>query len=286
MILGVAGLVKGDWDNINVSVVKKVKSLGFKTLQIRVSNTESINDKSINRIKSLYNEFGLIMPQTVGDYGGGLISKNEIIRKKAIKFVGKMIAFTSKINGQNTYLRPGSLNKNAWHPHPENYSKETFDRLVDSTKKIMNIAENEGVLVAVEGGVSCPLSSPKKVKDFIDVVGSKNLGLNMDPVNFIGNLNIAYNNKKLIEEFYRILPNKIFGCHAKDFTIIENLLPHFEESIIDAPNSLLDNESLLMGLLKTNPKAHILIEHLPDDKIPLALEGINRVANRIGLKSD
>ena len=30
MILGVAGLVKGDWNNINVSVVKKVKSLGFK----------------------------------------------------------------------------------------------------------------------------------------------------------------------------------------------------------------------------------------------------------------
>ena len=154
MILGVAGLVKGDWDNINVSVVKKVKSLGFKTLQIRVSNTESINDKSINRIKSLYNEFGLIMPQTVGDYGGGLISKNEIIRKKAIKFVGKMIAFTSKINGQNTYLRPGSLNKNAWHPHPENYSKETFDRLVDSTKKIMNIA-----------GLN---EAPKEVHDYIN----------------------------------------------------------------------------------------------------------------------
>ena len=163
MILGIAGLVKGDWNNINISVLKKVKNLGFKTLQIRVSNTESINGKNINRIKSLYDEFGLIMPQTVGDYGGGLISKEEIIRKNTIKFMAKMITFTSKINGENTYLRPGSMNTNPWHPHPDNYSTETFDRLIDSTKKIMHIAENEGVLVAVEGGVSCPLSSPKKV---------------------------------------------------------------------------------------------------------------------------
>ena len=286
MLLGIAGLVDGDWNNIDSSVLKNAKNMGFKTLQIRVSDTETITQKNIHRIRSLYKDFGFKMPQTVGDYGGGLISKNEEIRKKAIKFVKKMINFTSKIEGENTYLRPGSINSEPWNPHPENYTAETFDRLIDSTKQIIKVAENEGVFVAVEGGVSCPVSTPKKVKDLFDGVGSKYLGFNMDPVNFIGSLEIAYNNTKLIEDFYSLIPDKIFGCHAKDFTIVENLLPHFKESIIDAPNSLLDNESLLRGLMKVNPKAHVLIEHLPNDKIPEALEGINRVANRININWD
>ncbi|MDP7232113.1 MAG: sugar phosphate isomerase/epimerase [SAR202 cluster bacterium] len=286
MLLGVAGLVPGDWKTINTSVLYNAKNLGFKTVQIRVDDPQEINHRDIIRIKSLYQEFGFQMPQTVGQYGGGLVSKDEKHRKSTIKFVKRMINFTSKLEGQNTYLRPGSLHSEPWKPHPENYSSETFDRLIDSTKQICNVAESEGVLIAIEGGVACPVSSPQKVKDLIDAVGSKKLGLNMDPVNFIGSLEHAYNTTKLINEFYSLVPGRIFGCHAKDFTVIEDLLPHFEESIIDAPESLLDNEILLKGLESTNPKAHVLIEHLPDDKIPLAAEGIRRVAKRINIDWD
>ena len=143
------------------------------------------------------------MPQTVGNYGGGLISEDEKIRVSAIKFVKRMINLTARLGSPNTYLRPGSMNPNgAWLPHPDNWSTETFDRLIDSTKQICKVAENEGVKIAAEGGVVCPLSTPRKVKDLMDGVGSKSLGFNMDPVNFIGSLEDAYFNQKLMEEFY------------------------------------------------------------------------------------
>ncbi len=287
MLLGVAGLVPGDWKSIDGAVLDNVAEHGFKTVQIRVSDPQSMKDKDVKRLKSMFDGRGFKMPQTVGNYGGKLISENETQRKNEIKFVKRMVNLTARLGSPNTYLRPGSLNpKGGWMPHPENHSDKVFDRLIDSTKQICTVAENEGIMIAVEGGTVCPVDSPQRMKDLIDAVGSKNLGLNMDPVNFVGSLDIAYDTTSLINEFYELIPDRIVGCHAKDFTVVDGLLPHFEESIIGQPESLLDNEALLLGLQKVNPNAHVLVEHLPDDKIPVAAAGIRKVAEKIGIEWD
>jgi sugar phosphate isomerase/epimerase len=260
---------------------------GFKTVQIRVSDPQSMKEKDVKRLKSMFDARGFEMPQTVGNYGGKLIAEDETERKNEIKFVKRMINVTARLGSPNTYLRPGSLNpKGGWMPHPLNHSQEVFDRLVDSTKQICEVAENEGIMMAVEGGTVCPIDSPQRMKDLIDAVGSKNLGLNMDPVNFVGSLDIAYDTTALINEFYELIPDRIVGCHAKDFTVVDGLLPHFEESIIGQPESLLDNKALLLGLQKVNPKAHVLVEHLPDDKIPVAAVGIRKIAETVGIEWD
>ncbi|NQW20092.1 MAG: sugar phosphate isomerase/epimerase [Chloroflexi bacterium] len=287
MLLGVAGLVPGDWRSIDGAVLDNVAKHGFKTVQIRVSDPESMKDTDVKRLRSMFDARGFAMPQTVGNYGGKLIAEDETQRKNEIKFVKRMVNLTARLGSPNTYLRPGSLSpKGGWMPHPLNHSNEVFDRLVDSTKQICQVAENEGIMMAVEGGTVCPIDSPQRMKDLIDAVGSKALGLNMDPVNFIGSLDIAYDTTSLINEFYELIPDRIVGCHAKDFTVVDALLPHFEESIIGQPESLLDNEALLLGLQKVNPKAHVLVEHLPDDKIPVAAAGIRKIAEQIGIKWD
>jgi sugar phosphate isomerase/epimerase len=287
MLLGVAGLVPGDWKSIDGAVLDNVAEHGFKTVQIRVSDPQSMKDKDIKRLQSMFEVRGFEMPQTVGNYGGKLIAEDETERKNEIKFVKRMVNITARLGSPNTYLRPGSLNpKGGWMPHPLNHSDEVFDRLVDSTKQICAVAENEGIMMAVEGGTVCPIDSPQRMKDLIDAVGSKALGLNMDPVNFVDSLDTAYDTTSLINEFYELIPDRIVGCHAKDFTVVNALLPHFEESIIGQPESLLDNEALLLGLQKVNPKAHVLVEHLPDDKIPVAAAGIRKVAERVGIEWD
>ena len=287
MLLGVAGLVPGDWKSIDGAVLDNVAAHGFKTVQIRVSDPQSMKDKDVQRLKSMYADRGFAMPQTVGNYGGKLVAEDESERKNEIKFVKRMINLTARLESPNTYLRPGSLNpKGGWMPHPKNHSQEVFDRLVDSTKQICSVAKNEGVMMAVEGGAVCPIDSPQRIKDLIDAVGSKALGFNMDPVNFVSSLDVAYDTTSLINEFYELIPDRILGCHAKDFTVVDALLPHFEESIIGQPESMLDNEALLLGLQQVNPKAHVLVEHLPDDKIPVAADGIRKVAEKIGIEWD
>ena len=228
MLLGVAGLVPGDWKSIDGAVLDNVAEHGFKTVQIRVTDPQSLKDSDVTRLKAMFSGRGFAMPQTVGNYGGKLIAEDESERREEIKFVKRMVNLTARLGSPNTYLRPGSLNpKGGWLPHPQNHSPEVWDRLVDSTKQICRVAENEGIMIAVEGGAVCPVSTPQKMKDLIDEVGSKNLGFNMDPVNFIDSLDTAYDSTSLINEFYELIPDRIVGAHAKDFTVVEGLLTHF-----------------------------------------------------------
>lgn len=287
MLLGVAGLVKGDWRSIDRATLQRVADHGFKTVQLRVSDPFDAPDSEIDRVKALYEEFGFPMAQSVGNYGGGLCSDDDAERAQTIEFLEAMARFAAKIGSPNTYFRPGSMNKKGgWMPHPLNRSDEVFDRLVDSAKRACAVAESEGVQLAIEGGVVCPLYSARRVREFIDAVGSPALMFNMDPVNFVGSIEQAYDTTALLNEFYDLLPDRILGAHAKDFTLVDTLLPRFEESIIGQPESMLDQETFLLGMQRVCPDAHILIEHLPDDKVPIAADGLRKEAVAAGIKWD
>ena len=284
MLLGVAGFVKGDWLGVNADQVKQVADNGFVSALLTISEPSAGNDSDIGRVKTLYAEHGLIMPMTRGGYGGGLCSDDEDQRKWTVNFLQETIRLSARMGCPTTYFRPGSLNPNgAWLPHPENRSDATFDRLVDSAKQACAVADSEGIKLVVEAGVVCPLYTPQRVRDFFDAVSMPALGFNMDPVNLVGSLDIAYDTTSLINELVDLMSDEIVGCDAKDFTIIDALLPHFEEEVIGAPNALLDNVTLLKRLQDAAPDIVVTVEHYPDEKIPAAAAGIRRAAELAGI---
>ncbi len=127
--------------------------------------------RDVARTKALFEDAGLVVGQTVGDYGGGLISPDDAVRARAIDAVKRMCDLTARLEAPNTYLRPGSLNPaGAWTPDPANRSNAVFDRLVASTHEICQTAEAVGAKVAVEAGVVSPLYSPTRTRDFIVAV--------------------------------------------------------------------------------------------------------------------
>ena len=77
-----------------------------------------------------------------------------------------------------------------------------------------------------------PLYSARVVRSFIDAVGSKALGFNQDPVNFVASLDDAYDMKRFLGEFFDLLGDVTLGAHAKDIRIVDQLLVHFEETDI------------------------------------------------------
>ena len=285
MLLGISGLVNGDWRAIDANALGMARELGFSVLQIRVDDPRELSPADAAALKRLFNEHSVVVGQTVGNYGGGLVAANNGERTAAVEFMKGMCGVTAEVGAPDTYLRPGSLNPaGPWFPHPENRSPQVFDRLVDSARQICATAESDGVMVAVEGGVVCPLFSAQRVKDFLDAVGSPNLGFNMDPVNFVGSIEQAYDTTSLQREFYDLLPDRIFGAHAKDIRLVDALLPHFEEEVIG--RGMLDQNEFLTGMQNVCPDGHVLIEHLPDELIPAAAQGMRRAAATAGIVFD
>ena len=263
--------------------LKEVSSLGYTVHNIVVNDPNMISDQDIKKIKDIFNKNSLIIGQTNGRYGGDLVNPDQTIRGNCIKFVQDMCELTSKLEAPNTYLRPGSINTNGpWLPHPENHTDKVFDRLVNSTKEIITVAENEGVMLSLEGGYVSPIFSAKRAKEFIDAVGSKNLGFNQDPVNFISSIEQAYNTREFLEEFFTLLGNHTLGAHLKDFTIIDTLLLRFEEEYIGS--GMMDQAYFLKRMNEICPDAHILVEHIPRDKFEPSYYETIEYSNAAGIE--
>ena len=285
MLLGAAGRIPGDWRNITPELLREVADEGFGALNIVVQDPLSMRSQAAIRLKAMFEEAGVLVGQTNGAYGGGLVSPDRSEREATIEFARRMCGLTAQLGSPNTYLRPGSLNPNGpWLPHPDNRSDEVFDRLVDSTREFCQAAEDEGVMVAVEGGAVSPLYSARRVRDFIEAVGSPALGFNQDPVNFVGSLEDAYDTTGLLAEFFDLTGEFTLGAHAKDFTVVDQLMVRFEEEEIGP--GMLDHVTFLQGMQRVCPDGHVLIEHLPPERYANAAVEYRKYASIAGIEWD
>ncbi len=285
MLLGAADYYVGDWRALPADVLATVAGLGLGALNVRVHDPEGATAADVARTRRMFADHGLLVGQTVGEYGGALISEDEAERSAAITFVVRMCELTNRLGSPNTYLRPGSLNPaGAWTPHPLNRSDAVFDRLVDSTRRICVAAEGEGVRVAVEAGVVSPLYSPARVRRYIEAVGSPALGFNQDPVNLVGTLEDAWDTTRLVNECFDLLGPYTIGAHAKDVRIVDGLLPGFEE--VDIGTGALDHVTFLRRMQQAAPDAHVLIEHLPPERFPAAAAALRGYARTAGVTWD
>jgi sugar phosphate isomerase/epimerase len=72
--------------------------------------------------------------------------------------------------------------------------------------------------------------------------------------------------------------------HAKDCALQDGHVVHIDEVLLGT--GTMDLGLLLSRVAKDAPQAYVLIEHLPDDKIPAARAAIGAAAQKLGLQFD
>ena len=263
--------------------LKEVADIGYTVHNIVISDPKVYSEEMIKEIRYRFEKNSVLIGNSRGTYGGGLVSSDENTRKNTINFVEQMCGLSAKLGCPSTYLRPGSLNENgAWLPHPENHTDKVFDRLVDSTKQICKVAESEGMLLILEGGYVSPVYSAKRVKDFFEAVGSKNLKFNQDPVNFLSSLEEAYNTRDFLEEFFTLLGDYTISADLKDFKVIDSLLFQLEEEYLG--HGMMDQVYFLKRMQEICPNAQILVEHIPREKFKPSYTEVMKFSKEAGIQ--
>ena len=84
----------------------------------------------------------------------------------------------------------------------------SHDYFLKNMKRLCNMAEGYGVKIAYEPCVLDILPSAKRVRDFINEVGSDNLGILLDPANLIANSDE--------EDMFKYLAPYVVYFHGKD----------------------------------------------------------------------
>ncbi len=200
-------------------------------------------------------------------------------RLAGVAAMGRSLDAAAEVGAANLYVRPGSLNSaGPWTPHPKNHCPETRGRLVESLRSICRMAADAGVTLALEGHVLSPVHTPEILRELLTEVDSPWLRVNLDPVNFVGSVDDAFEPAGITETLLRLVGDSVVAVHVKDVVVGNRLVVHIEETVPGRGH--LDLGHLLRRCREVCPDAPLIIEHLPAGDLPEARQAVESAAAR------
>ena len=245
----------------------------------------SVTEAECGAGRTVWESLGLDLAQFLMLYDECLFDPNDAVRWHIIDKIKAGNRVARLLRAGVHLIRPGSLNPaGAWTPHPDNHTRESVDRFVDSLRQIGEDAVEQNVTVVVECHVVSIMRSPDVCADVVERVGSPGIRLVMDPVNHFESIDHAFNSTEHLNYIFDVLgPLSPIG-HAKDLIVGNSLVTHLDEGV--PGDGLLDYTTFLTRFQEYNPDGYLLFEHIPPEQIPKATAFIKKVAGEAGIRID
>lgn len=207
------------------------------------------------------------------------IDPNDVKSKAALEKCIKSLHLADEIGANCCVNISGSRNPEKWAgPHKDNLTPNTFDLIVETTRKIIDAVKPGNTFYALE---TMPWAYPDSVESYgklIKAIGRKQFGVHFDPVNLVISPQVYYQNGEMITEAFKKLGKYIKSCHAKDILLLDNeLTPHLPEVRAGLGNL---NYTVFLKELSGLKNVPLMLEHLKTaDEYDLAAKHIRSVAN-------
>lgn len=206
------------------------------------------------------------------------IDPDDVKSKAALEKCINSLALADEIGANCCVNISGSRNPEKWAgPHKDNLTPETFDLIVETTRKIIDSVKPKNSFYALE---TMPWAYPDSVDSYeklIKAIDRKQFGVHFDPVNLVISPQVYYKNSEMISEAFKKLGPHIKSCHAKDILLLEDeLTPHLPEVRAGLGNL---NYSVFLNELSGLKNIPLMLEHLnTEDEYALAAKYIRQVA--------
>ncbi len=209
------------------------------------------------------------------------------IRERQMAQLRDVIAFAGQAGVRCVVSGCGHMNPDVpdevFSAHPDNWTDAAMDRLVESCTEAAGWAAGAGTVFCAESWVLLTLNSPRKLRELVDRVDSPAFGVLFDPVNLM-NLDVYFDNGRMIREAFDLLGDRIVAVHAKDTKLIDSAFTYHMSEAVPGDGTL-DYETLLRCMDDLgDAETPLHIEHLPDmAEIARARDYIQSVAREAGV---
>jgi sugar phosphate isomerase/epimerase len=255
--------------------LEQVKATGATCVGVRVTAAErSAPDGWVPRLRAEMDGLGLRCAQVVSEHAL-LLADDEDERRQAVLTVSGGLPVAAALGAESLLIAPGGFSPaGPWWYHPSNFTPQARRSLVKSLREIAGIAEEHGVIVAIEGYRLSAISSPEVFAAVLSDVPSPFVSANLDYVNFIAPAHIpAF--AEYLEELVALYDGRVATMHTKDVCIGDNLSVHLDE--VPPGHGLLDMDEAIRVAMRL--EIPMLLEHLEEvDPLPHLEEFTARVA--------
>lgn len=240
------------------------------------------NDAAIDAYVAAMAKANILIAE-VPAFGANPIHPDATKRQAAIDRCSAKLALADRIGARCCVNIAGTRNAEKWaDPHPANFSMETFDLIVESTRAIIDAVKPTRTYYTLEMMPNVWPESADQYLALIAAIDRPAMAVHLDPVNIITSPMRAFDTTAVLRDCFAKLGSHIRSCHAKDIALASKLTVHLDE--VAPGEGLLDYPLFLRELTKLDPDMPLMLEHLPTaDAYRVAAKFIRKVATAEGL---
>jgi sugar phosphate isomerase/epimerase len=271
------GPVPGKFDD-PVQWVKAVKSLGYSAAVCPVQpGAPSELVKSFSSEAKRNN----ILISEVGVWNN-MFDPDKVAREAAINKNIVSLQLADEIGACCCVNISGAKGKIWDGPYTGNYSKETFDGIVETVRNIIDQAKPKNTFYTLEPMPYMLPDSPDTYLQLIKAIDRDRFAVHLDPVNMVSSPQRYFNNAAFLRECFSKLGPYIKSVHAKDITIMPELTVHLEER---RPGLGSLDYGVFLGEMSKLKDIPMMMEHLDkQEDYLLAAQFIRKTGAETGIR--
>jgi len=223
---------------------------------------------------------------TIGEYGywENLLVRNEAERTRQIQTVQKLLERADAMGIDCVVTLAGTFGGSwAGAPHPDNWSDEARDLVIDNCRRILDGVSLDHTTYALEPWFNTFFHRPQAVRSLIDTVDRPSFGVHMDAMN-MHSIQDVYRSEQLIDEAFDLLADDVAAVHVKD--IRWNTEPNILslEEVLPGDGSM-DYDRYVQRLDELPDDVPVFTEHWEtDEEFVETIHRIHDIAERNGIE--
>ena len=209
---------------------QKMKERGFEAVQFAFSSIAETDftpngqieipavspSAAIQAVRENAEKYGIPVEVINGTFN--MAHPDRGIREEGIRRFEILCRAAKELSAKYISLCSGTRNADhLWSPHPDNDTQEAWNDMLDTVSRCTKIAEEYGIILAVESEASNIISTPERARSLMDTVGSPNLKMILDCANlFHAGEAHKENVREILEHAFALYGNDIVLAHGKD----------------------------------------------------------------------
>ncbi|NQT91977.1 MAG: sugar phosphate isomerase/epimerase [Lentisphaerae bacterium] len=213
----------------------------------------------VRKTEEAFKKAGVVIAE-VGAWCNIIPSDSEK-HEQAIEYVSGRLALADAVGALCCVTFAGTRSPDKdFGPSPEDFSDETFDCIVETTREIIRRANPTRARFGLEMMQTCPPDSVDSYLDLIKTIDSPSFCVHLDPCNIVYSPRQCFSTADLLRDCVKQLGPWIVCCHAKDLVPRDGLAVHIDET--RPGTGCMDYPVYVEELSKLDRDVPLLLEHL------------------------